>query len=171
MSELTQARVRELFAYNPRTGAFWRIKRVCNNCKLHFSNWSGTKDGYQKLEIDGKCYRLHRVIWLFLYGSFPDQIDHINGNRLDNRPHNLRDVSHAENHKNKSIPSNNTSGVVGVRQRTNRWEAVITTNHKIIYLGLFVSFNAAVTARKQAEKKYGFHPGHGKAVVNQGRTT
>lgn len=83
--------------------------------------------------------------------------------RADNRIENLRLVSGKENMKNKSMQKNNISGVTGVSWNKNRmkWQAQISVNGKIIYLGIFSDFNAAVSARKVAENRYEFHRNHG----------
>lgn len=122
--------------------------------------------GYKFGAIFGKNYRAHRVIWAMTFGAWPDgQIDHINGNRSDNRIENLRVVSNAENQRNSKIRSTNTSGAAGVswNKRCAKWQARITVNHKRIHLGYFGNKDDAIAARKSAEIKYGFHPNHGAA--------
>jgi hypothetical protein len=85
-----------------------------------------------------------------------DQIDHINRIRTDNRISNLREVSHKQNHQNRSKSSHNTSGHSGVSwyKQKSRWRAQITHNQKDIHLGLFTNLEDAIAARKAAEKLY-----------------
>lgn len=83
-------------------------------------------------------------------------IDHINGDRLDNRRVNLRFVTPQGNQVNrKSLNQNNTSGVRGVAltnlSRRNPWRAQITVDRKNLHLGLFPTMEAAVEARRAAE--------------------
>lgn len=98
--------------------------------------------------------RLHRLIL-----GIEDNdvfVDHINGNPLDNRKSNLRVVTPQQNAFNHKVRKNNTSGVSGVRliKKNNTWNSRIVVNKKEISLGCYKSFKDAVTARKEAEKKY-----------------
>ena len=97
-------------SYNPETGVITRIDR---------KNSSGSIDayGYLIVKIKGKQYKAHRLAWFMHYGQFPSEtIDHINGNKLDNRICNLRDVSQSFNASegNKRRPPNKETGVKGV---------------------------------------------------------
>lgn len=86
-----------------------------------------------------------------------EYVDHINGNTLDNRKQNLRIVSNADNLKNRTkLPSNNTSGVIGVRYRKdrNKWYAEIQYNNNKINLGSYIEKNDAIKVRLAAELKY-----------------
>lgn len=84
------------------------------------------------------------------------QVDHIGHNLFDNRKKNLRVVSNQENARNKRILSSNTSGATGVYldKKCNVWVAQIKTNEKVIVLGRYSDFDAAVSVRKEAEEKY-----------------
>ena len=100
-------------------------------------------------------------------GSYPpDQIDHINGDRADNRWTNLRHANNTENSRNTKIACNNSSGVTGVcfNKREQKWRAAIGNNGKVISLGDFDNFDDAVRARKEAEKLYNYHPNHGRSI-------
>jgi len=94
----------------------------------------------------------------------PDQIDHVNGVRTDNRIENLRSVTHAENGRNQAIPRNNTSGVMGVARRTRgkKWHAQIKVGGKQIHLGSFDDKDEAIAARAAADIEHGFHENHGR---------
>jgi hypothetical protein len=100
-----------------------------------------------------------------MYGEWPNhEIDHINGDSLDNRICNLRDVTSQGNNRNMSLAKTNTSGVCGVRYKKDRskWVALITLNNRQTHLGYYQDFFEAVCARKSAERKYGFHENHGR---------
>lgn len=103
--------------------------------------------------VDGDYVYLHRLIT-----KCPDDmlVDHINGNRFDNRKNNLRIVNHLQNAMNTSLRKNNTSGIKGVsyNKKRNKWYSYITYNHKTISLGLYDTKEEAQIARQKAEEKY-----------------
>ena len=158
---MTQKYLKKLLSYNPSTGIFtWKIRRR----KIRIGNVAGgiNDNGYIRIKIDYKLHRAHRLAWLYIYGYLPNEMDHINHNRTDNRIENLREVTREENCKNRSIMLNNTSGITGVYWRKDRkkWQADIGFNGKQIFLGLFTDINEAKEVRKQAKIKYNFHPNH-----------
>ena len=148
----------------------WRIGRPCAR--------SAAPNGYRDLHFftgydeDGKetskMFRQHRVIWLLVHKSWPtDEIDHINGNKIDNRPSNLRDVSRSDNQRNSKIRSNNTSGTMGVgkiRPQKGRpfWRVVIFDLKGIKKQKQFRYKKDAVSWRKSMEIKCGYHKNHGR---------
>lgn len=174
--------LRKLLRYEPATGKlFWRERSVDlftdgrqtaqHNCAAWNGKFAGKEalytdngDGYVHGRILNRNYFAHRVIWAITYDEWPDHIDHVNGIRSDNRIENLRSVSQAENNRNQKRRSTNTSGVCGVSwcKRDGKWVARITSNGKYKCLGYFDDFDDAVSARKAAEEKYGFHRNHGR---------
>lgn len=129
-----------------------------------------SKRGYlvTNVRYEGKPVLLlaHRVAWAHHYGEWPSgQIDHIDGNRLNNRVGNLRDVTSAENAKNMARSSANTSGVTGVylHSQTGKWTAQINAFGHKVGLGCFEKWEDAVIARKAAERVLGYHPNHGRS--------
>lgn len=152
---------REYLKYDPDAGVLtWtdKNKKKANKpIKGMHENW------YITFSFQGKTYKAHRVAWLLYHGEWPPhQIDHINGNRGDNRIVNLRSVTQFQNMKNARLNSNNTSGVCGVYWVNNKWLAAIGVNNKLIRLGSFDCKIDAYAARLRAEKKYGFHKNHGR---------
>lgn len=160
---LTAEIVRELLVYNPETGFFYR-KRKTGNSEFYkkVSGYINSK-GYRTIQIYHKRYLVHRVIWLYLYGEWPENIDHINHVRDDNRISNLRLATSLINSQNQKLRKNNKSGSVGIsyRKRDKVWQASVTYNRIKYHLGHFHSLEAAIAARNEASKKYGFHPNHG----------
>ena len=151
-------KMREFISYDPDSGVMTWKKVLSNRTKpgaLCGANIDSK--GYGRVCFDGKQYRAHRVVWALFYGEAPDQqIDHINGNRLDNRIANLRLASNAENSRNCKLSKNNTSGVTGVsyHAQAKKWFAQIMFNRKNNNLGLFNTKEEAIAARKKAETQY-----------------
>jgi hypothetical protein len=165
--------IRERLAYDPNTGVLtWRyceaMRREWNTRYSGAVAGADSDQGYRSISIDDRPHRAHRLAWLIMHGEWPvDQLDHINGDRADNRISNLRDVGHTENCRNAATPRNNTSGVVGVRQRkaTGKWEAKIKVDYRTIHLGYFANLADAIAARLAAEITYGFHSNHGRTAA------
>lgn len=125
---------------------------------------ANTSDGYTDVWVGGRMLKAHRVIYALVYGEMPDEIDHINGNRSDNKIENLRAVSRSENNHNYKMLKTNTSGFQGVYWNTQRqkWMAYIKVNNRMINLGRFKDRDDAVQARKIAKIKY--HPSSPEAL-------
>lgn len=159
---LTQDGLRNILEYSAETGIFtWRVSRgrVCAGYVAGHQR----RDGYVRVKIDDRFYLAHRLAFLFMTGSFPvGEVDHFNGNKSDNRWQNLRDVSHAENGRNRSVPVNNKSGSQGVRwnRHAKRWHAQIYASGKNRYLGYYDTQEAAHAAYARAAEDLGFSPRH-----------
>ena len=134
--KLTQDRLRELVNYDPDTGLFtWRISR--RKCRQGALAGANMPTGYRVIRLDDVLHLAHRLAWLYVHGVWPtNQIDHINGNRADNRLCNLREATNAENAQNRR-KTKGKSGLMGVRQENSKWLAEIKFNYKVIRLGLF----------------------------------
>jgi hypothetical protein len=165
--KLTCERARELFRYDRRSGKlYWRVKVG----KFHAGDEAGctreqrSGNKYRIVGADGSYYLVHSVVWLMAYGYWPKaEVDHENGDGLDNRLKNLRDVTRKVNCQNTCRRRDNTSGQTGVyRHESGSWCASISVN-KRRHLGSFSSFDEAVRVRKRAEVKYGFHVNHGRS--------
>ena len=162
--DLTQDYIKKYFYYNPINGDFYRIKSERGySMKIAKKKYKPNKKGYLVVNINKKPRLVHRLIWLYMYGSFPNQIDHINQIKTDNRLLNLRNVSNLTNHKNMPTQKNNTSGHVGVSFQRNRWRARIIVDGKEIYLGVYKNKEDAINARKYANILFGYHQNHGMA--------
>lgn len=125
--------------------------------------------GYLMGRINKKAFSAHRVAWALFYGEWPSgQIDHINGDPLDNRIKNLRIVTNAENSRNFKLRIGNKTGVSGVRllKCGKRYVAQIKVDYKPIHLGTFACIDDAIAARTAAEAKYGF-TGRARAAITE----
>ena len=111
--------------------------------------------GYLRIPLNKTKYSAHRLIWLMEYGRWPSgQIDHIDGDKLNNVITNLRDVSPSANQLAKTkLPRNNTSGYVGVQKARGGYMAVLKVNDKQRFLGEFASAEAASLAYKAEKSK------------------
>jgi hypothetical protein len=147
-----------ILIYDPETGSFqWSAPRP----KIKVGQRAGylkKNTGYIYIEIDGKSHSAHRLAWLYVTGNEPTmQIDHINRNRSDNRFENLREATHGQNRANSK--STNKHGIKGVRRlpwmkdADKCWQASITHNKKVIYLGCFHTVEEARLAYCNAAKR------------------
>lgn len=162
--DITEGRLRELVSYDEFTGEFTRIKAV-KGFAIGDPIGYRSEAGYIIICLDGVDYRAHRLAIFYTSGKWPpEQVDHENRIRDDNRLCNLKLCTNAENSLNSSIQSNNTSGHVGVSWDKSRgkWAAEIRSKGKRERLGRFDKLEDAVATRKAAEVKYGFSKGHGK---------
>lgn len=155
--ELSADTLRSILHYEPATGILtWKVS-TSNRVKVgDVAGYLGG-EGYLRIRVQSRLYQAHRLAWLHYYGTWPkNQIDHINRIRTDNRIANLREVTNKQNQQNKSKSSNNTSGYLGVHwyKRYSKWVAQITHNQKKVHLGSFTTLEAAISARKAAEKLY-----------------
>jgi hypothetical protein len=114
--------------------------------------------GYHVVRVKNVRHLLHRLIWIFNNGEIPClyQIDHINGNKLDNTIENLRLATNSENQMNRPSQSNNKSGAKGVcwHKKYNKWVANIRIDKKQKYLGSFDNVIDAKNAYEQAAKLF-----------------
>jgi HNH endonuclease len=112
--------------YDPETGIFTWLDGLKNQ-------WAGGragsiyKNGYRYIEFDGERWRAGRLAWLLVTGQRPTkQIDHINGDKGDDRFINLREASNGENKRNSGLRVDNTSGYKCVSRRKDKWVAVVS---------------------------------------------
>ena len=125
-NELTKEDVELLLSYDATTGHMtWRVDRG----KGRAGERAGTRHphGYRQIKLKGRLYLTHRLAWLLMTGAWPRHtVDHINGDRTDDRFENLRDVPQGINSQNRRKPQrNNTTGFLGVTERQGRFRAAV----------------------------------------------
>ena len=172
--------VKRLITYDPETGElFWSIR---GNREFYHSDSSYKRsvtlfhgkpalvsltDGYRCGEVFGRGLLAHRVTWFLFHGAWPESyLDHIDGDRTNNRIQNLRTATREENARNAKISCKNTSGKSGVIwcKRDKIWNASISIKGVRTHLGNFKQKEDAIKCREDAEKKYGYHKNHGRVV-------
>ena len=117
------------------------------------------RDRARVVSIDGDNYLEHRIVFLMIHGWLPEFLDHINRDRKDNRPENLRPATTTKNNRNVAFKSNNSTGYKGVVFDQGKFKAMIRVNGKRIYLGVYASASDAAQVYDRAVRKY--HRGFG----------
>lgn len=121
---------------------------------------------YRYVQLGDKAYAAHRIVWVMFNGKFKfSDIDHIDGNSLNNNIENLRNVPRSENNKNIRLLKTNTSGVSGVSWRSDmqKWGVRIGINGVSKRLGNFIDFELAELVATEARELFGYHANHGKS--------
>lgn len=155
--------IKSVLDYDPSTGIFhWKISFRNNQVKVGSVAGSiNNRDGRLFIRFRGKLYRAHRLAWLLTYGEWPkDQIDHIDGNPLNNRIDNLRDVSNKVNGQNKRrARSDSRVGILGVSPYgdTGKFVSKIKVDEQQVHLGIFSTAQEAHAAYLEAKRE--FHEG------------
>lgn len=155
-------KVRDHLSYNPATGVVTWRKPTSNRVRVGQRCGAGHAKGYRQIRFMGETVLEHRLIWFYHYGEWPcGQIDHINGDRSDNRLANLRDIDGADNQKNMKLNTRSTSGVVGVHYdpATGKWSC---RGHKNRYLGQFHCIATAGYVARRDRMMNGYHTNHGR---------
>ena len=162
--------LRRLLRYEPETGKlYWRARALSmfsseRAGKMWNARWVGKEafattnhKGYKVGRILGRMYKAHRVIWTIQTGEWTkDQIDHRDTDPANNRWHNLREATHAQNMCNSGKQANNTSGYKGVSwcRRRKKWRSMVGYNRQQYYLGYFDTPEEAYAAYREAAEKY-----------------
>jgi len=157
---ITQERLQEALRYDPTTGDFWWREQARGR---RLGQRAGRiSAGYVQIHLDKGRYQAHWLVWFYHNGTWPtEEIDHINGNKLDNRIENLRLATRSENRQNHKTMRNNTSGFMGVRwsKKDKKWVASINVNRKSYYLGGFDTPEEASVAYLNAKQQlHSFQP-------------
>ncbi len=149
---VNQQQVFDLFEYRDGHLYYRKIR------KGHRSLAGGVANtGYWRVNIDGKKYQTHRLIYLMFYGRVPEFVDHIDGDKTNNRIENLRAATRAQNQHNRRVRHDSVSGSKNVRwdKKAAKWRVVMRlTQHKQQHIGFFDDFELAKFVASEYHDKY-----------------
>jgi hypothetical protein len=155
-ANITLDEIQEVLRYDANTGEFcWLVPKNSFRGKAKVGSVAGsiTDTGYRTIYIKGANYKAHRLAFLYMTGAWPSlYVDHIDGDRLNNRWSNLREANKSENCKNQGLSSRNKSGCKGVwwDKAREKYQAYITADGKRHNLGRFDSLEEARSAYERA---------------------
>ena len=158
--KLTQAELRRLLDYDPDTGIFrWKISPH-SMARIRIGSiagnvWHNRGQPHRYIQIHGYRYRAHRLAFFYMRGYWPREIDHKNGDSLDNHWSNLRKCTSSQNSANRGPQKNNKLGVKGVyRTKNGKFRVQVSKDGKNIYRGRFDTLAIAICAYRKAVKKH-----------------
>lgn len=128
--------------YNPETGDIRDRGRVVTGKRMPI--------GYLRVQLGGHSYYAHRLAWFLMTGAWPSAVDHVNGDRADNRWSNLRLATPSQNSSNARRSRSNTTGRKGVTTYRGRFRAQICVQGQRKWLGDFISIEEAADAYARA---------------------
>ena len=153
MSLITYEYLITILTYNKDTGNFKWVKQRYYRPNQRETAGYLDKDGYNIIKIDGRKYQAHRLAWLYTYKQWPEKfLDHIDGNRANNKIENLRQATIRKNGQNRV--EHRKGNLVGAQRKNNKWYSCIQINYKRINLGYFDTEQKAHQAYLNAIKKY-----------------
>lgn len=168
----TQEDLLSRFSYDKETGTLCHkfrpdVRKTWNTryAGMPITSQLKTRCGkrYYRVRINTVGFLVHRVVWMMTYGVWPDEIDHIDGNGLNNSLGNIRNVSRSENAKNIKQSKSNTSGHTGIQKICNAWRVAMRVNKKQRYIGTYNTLEEAIRVRDSWKEKCGYHDNHGTA--------
>lgn len=153
--------IKEFLEY--RDGGLYYKKKPCSKIVVGQEAGHIHHTGYKRFMLNGVEMLAHRVIFAMHHGYLPDEVDHINGVKTDNRIENLRAATHSQNAHNQNTRSNNTSGIKGVswNKLEKRWKVNVCLDGVQKYIGGFKDKAsaelAAISARNQLHGEFANH--------------
>ncbi len=152
MDLVTQQRLQEVLSYDSETGLFTWL--VSTSFRIKVGDIAGCPDkngqiNYNGIRIDSKLYDAHRLAFLYMTGEWPEVVDHINGNGLDNKWSNLRSVTQSVNTINKHTPVRSSTGYRGIYpgKKLGSFQVRVDRNQRRYNIGTFETLQQAIEAR------------------------
>lgn len=147
---ITYEEVKKLFTYKDGW-LYWNRPHKSARGKYVPGDRAGVKHsaGYIQISLHKKLYLAHRLIFLYHHGYLPRVLDHINGDKTDNRIENIRAASYSQNKFNTKLSANNTSGYKNVYNVNGKWRVSFIIDGKSKYYGLYNDVHEAGKAAKQ----------------------
>lgn len=149
---LSQEELKRLLDYNPITGIFTRKVTRCNRAIKGDPAGTINSNGYLFIKIDGRSYRVHHLAFLWMEGLYPKEVDHIDGNRVNNAFANLRKATSAQNAQNRVSKGR----LIGTTLTKFGWMARIKVDGRSIFLGNFptniLAHEAYCKAKREAHQ-------------------
>jgi len=112
--------LKSYYEYHSDTGDLIKIKKTAQRCKIGVPTGSLSSQGYLKVSLKGVSYPVHRICYKLFYGEEPDIIDHIDGDKENNKINNLRSVSYTRNNRNR-LKSKGYTKMPNGRYRSTIW--------------------------------------------------
>lgn len=152
---MNQAQLKEILSYSPENGKFTWIANSKFGVKRAGHEAGTLANGYVQICIKKKFHYAHRLAWLYMHGELPTNvIDHINGNKSDNRISNLRSVTQSENLQNQSKPQRQNPHLGVSKNAAGNWRVRIKIGKENIHIGTFKDQDLAKDAYMFAKKKH-----------------
>ena len=142
--------LRLYYKYNPHTGGLIKIRKTSQRCKLEVPCGSLSSEGYLKVSLKGSSYPVHRICYKLFYGKEPEIIDHIDGNKTNNKIDNIRSVSYKVNNRNRL----KAKGVSKIKSGSYR--AVISIGGVRQDIGYFQDEKSAIDAYNEKRRELGW---------------
>ncbi len=161
---LTQKEIRNYFDYADGV-LYWKVKK---GYAIKIGQPAGTFDettGYYRIHVNSKLQKVHRLVFLYHHGYLPKFVDHIDGNKKNNRIENLREATKSQNAMNQKISTRNTSGIKGVmwHKRDKKWFVQLRVNSKCHSFGYYdnkeLAELVAIEATNKLHKEFSAYKG------------
>ena len=151
---ITQKEIRDYFDYADGV-LYWKVQK---GYAIKIGQPAGTfdeKTGYYRIHVNSRFQKVHRLVFLYHHGYLPKFVDHIDGNKKNNRIENLREATKSQNAMNQKISTRNTSGIKGVmwHKRDKKWFVQLRVNSKCHSFGYYDSKELAELVAIEATNK------------------